>query len=217
MRKTVSGVLIFSILLFLFMPFPMALALGETDSRVIDVIPDRRGKTNTTDSSGENIEAAGKPAVETDSIGNASPVLASSAGVYADASLSGEPLRVLQKNEEVEIIGDAGKTVVKVRFTLDNGKQHVGYMSRSAFEAIEAWPGKAVRQYVAEACVRVGLMSAQLQYEEDDFSLARYRAEIKKIYRQWSRQTENTAPFDDFLLQSMREVWLVSESSFAST
>ena len=187
MKKTVSGILIFSILLFLFTPFPAALAVDE----------------------------AGQ-AGEENSAGSTSSVLASSAGVYADPSLSGEPFRVLQNGDGVEIIADAGRTVVEVRFTDDGGEQRVGYMSRSAFETAEAWPGEAVRQYVADACIRIGIMSAEIRYEEDAFSLARYRAEIKDLYRQRARQTEKTDAFSAFLLRSLREVGLVSEESFPS-
>ena len=68
MKKTISGLLIFSMLFFLFAPFPAALAVDE----------------------------AGQ-AGEENSEGSTSSVLASSAGVYADPSLSGEPFRVLKK------------------------------------------------------------------------------------------------------------------------
>ena len=187
MKKSVSGLLIFSMLLFLFAPFPAVLAVDEAG---------QAGEENTA--------------------GSTSCVLATSAGVYADPSLSGEPLRVLQKNDEIEIIADAGRTVVEVRFTDDNGEPHTGFMSRSAFEAAEGWPGEAVRQYVADACIRIGLMSAEIRYEEDDFSLARYRAEIKDLYRQRTRQAANSAAFSAFLLRSLREVGLVSEDSFPS-
>ena len=79
MKKTISGLLIFSMLFFLFAPFPAALAVDE----------------------------AGQ-AGEENSEGSTSSVLASSAGVYADPSLSGEPFRVLKKIDEIEIVADAG-------------------------------------------------------------------------------------------------------------
>lgn len=178
MKKTVSGILIFSILLFLFTPFPAVSALDGDGAEEIR------------------------------------PVLASSAGVYADPFLSGEPLRVLQKGDEVEIIAGAGRTVVEVRLTLDNGEQFAGFMSRSAFEAMEGWPGEAVRQYVAEACVRIGLMSAEIRYEQDDFSLARYRAEIKTLYRLRAWRTEKTPPFPSFCSGACGKSGLFQRTAF---